>query len=161
MLYQQESVSRRRGVGRYMSTDYLTFLKHEEAGDVIEKIRTLASKKNFPASYTYVVDDDGILQGVLNMRDLMLARPEQPLSAFMIANVFTLHCFMDRSEATREMAKRKYFAAPIVDNENRILGVIKAENMLTGLQVEMADETFGDNLRWPGREAARRRTRRR
>ena len=124
-------------VGRYMSTDYLTFLKHEEAGDVIEKIRALAGKKIFPASYTYVVDDDGILQGVLNMRDLMLARPEQPLSSFMIANVFTLHCFLDRGEATREMAKRKYFAAPIVDNDNRILGVIKAENMLTGLKEDV------------------------
>ncbi|AGF78934.1 Mg2+ transporter MgtE [Desulfocapsa sulfexigens DSM 10523] len=124
-------------VGRYMSTDYLTFLKHEEAGDVIEKIRALASKKTFPASYAYVVDDDGILQGVLNMRDLMLARPEQPLSSFMIANVYTLHCFLDRSEATREMAKRKYFAAPIVDNENRILGVIKAENLLTGLKEDV------------------------
>lgn len=124
-------------VGRYMSTDYLTFLKHEEAGDVIEKIRSLASQKNFPVSYTYVVDDDGILEGVLNMRDLMLARPEQPLSSFMIANVFTLHCFLDRSEATREMAKRKYFAAPIVDNEKRILGVIKAENMLTGLKEDV------------------------
>ncbi len=124
-------------VGRYMSTDYLTFFKHEEAGDVIEKIRALAGNKSFPASYTYVVDDDGILQGVLNMRDLMLAKPDQQLSSFMIANVFTLHCFLDRSAAAREMAKRKYFAAPIVDNENRILGVIKAENLLTGLKEDV------------------------
>lgn len=127
-------------VGRFMSTDYLTFYKHEEAGDVIEKIRNLATRKTMPVSYAYVVDDDGILQGILNMRDLMLARPEQPLSTFMITNVFTFHCFIDRSEAARDMAKRKYFAAPVVDNENRLLGVIKAERMLAGLREDVSSD---------------------
>lgn len=127
-------------VGRYMSTDYLTFLKHEEAGDVIEKIRSLANHKSIPSSYTYVVDDDGILLGVLNMRDLMLAESDSPLSAVMIPKVFTLHCFLDRNDAAREMAKRKYFAAPIVDSEDRLLGVIKAENMLTGLREDVTSD---------------------
>lgn len=133
-------------VGRFMSTDYLTFYKHEEVGDVIEKIRAMAGNKSFPISYTYVVDDDEILQGVLNMRDLMLARPDQQLSSVMIANVFTIHCFTDRNEAARDMSRRKYFAAPIVDNENRLLGVIKAENMLNGLR----EDVSGDLLKMVG-----------
>lgn len=124
-------------IGRLMSTDYLSFLLHEEAGDVIEKIRALAHKKTIPVSYTYVVDDDGILQGVLNMRDLMLAGNDKTLKEVMIGKVYTLDCFMDRSDAAREMAKRKYFAAPIVDAENRLLGVIKAENLLTGLEEDI------------------------
>ncbi len=127
-------------IGRFMSTDYLTFLKHEEAGDVIEKIRAMANKKAIPSSYSYVIDDDGLLQGVLNMRDLMLAESTQPLSSFMISNVFTLHCFTDRTDAAREMAKRKYFAAPVVDSEDRLLGVIKAENMLTGLKEDVTSD---------------------
>lgn len=127
-------------VGRFMSTDYLTFYKHEEVGDVIEKIRSMAGNKSFPISYTYVVDDDEILQGVLNMRDLMLARADQQLSSVMIANVFTIHCFTDRNEAARDMSRRKYFAAPIVDNENRLLGVIKAENMLNGLREDVSSD---------------------
>ncbi|MBT8361177.1 MAG: CBS domain-containing protein, partial [Deltaproteobacteria bacterium] len=60
-------------VGRYMSSDFLTFQKEESAGNVIAKMKKLASEKSFPASYTYVVDDDSILLGVLNTRDLMLA----------------------------------------------------------------------------------------
>lgn len=127
-------------VGRYMSTDYLTFEKQEEAGDVIEKIRNLANKKSMPSSYTYVVDEEGLLQGVLNMRDLMLARSESTLGSIMIANVFTIHCFTDRNDAARDMSKRKYFAAPIVDNENRLLGIIKAENMLAGLREDFSSD---------------------
>ena len=128
-------------VGRYMSSDFLTFFKHEEAGDVIEKIRGMAHKKSIPVSYTYVVDDDGILQGVLNMRDLMLAESNELLREVMLTNVFSIHCFTDRGDAAREMAKRKYFAAPVVDTEDRLLGVIKAENMITGLR-----EDFSSNL---------------
>lgn len=124
-------------VGRLMSTDYLTFFKHEETGDVIEKIRSFAHKNTIPLSYTYVVDDEGILQGVLNMRDLMLADSEKPLSEVMISKIFTFDCFMDRGDAAREMAKRKYFAAPIVDAENRLLGVIKAENLISGLKEDV------------------------
>ncbi len=119
-------------VGRYMSSNFLTFKKEESAGNVIEKMRKLVAEKSFPASYTYVVDDDNVLLGVLNTRDLMFAEPQQKLDSFMIKNVFSLHCFTDREEAAREMAKRKYFAAPVVDGENRLLGIIKAENMLRG-----------------------------
>ena len=39
---------------------------------------------------------------------------------------------MDRHEAANELAKRKFFAAPVVDSENRILGIIKAERMIQG-----------------------------
>lgn len=127
-------------VGRFMSANYLTFYKYEQVGDVIEKIRALGSKKSIPASYTYVLDDDGILLGVLNMRDLMLAQADQQLQAVMLEDVFTLHCFMDRNEAARELAKRKYFSAPVVDNDNRLLGVIKVENMLKGLKEDLTSD---------------------
>ncbi|MGB3209185.1 MAG: magnesium transporter [Desulforhopalus sp.] len=125
-------------VGRYMSADFLTFKKNESAGNVIENIRKMAEGKNMPASYTYVVDDEDTLLGVLNTRDLMLATPDQRLETFMIGNVFSLHCFTDRTEAAREMAKRKYFAAPIVDGENRIVGIIRAESMLHGLKEDIS-----------------------
>ena len=124
-------------IGRYMSSDFLTFQKDESAGTVIAKMKKLASEKSFPASYTYVVDDDSILLGVLNTRDLMLASPEQKLESFMIASVFSLHCFTERGEAAREMSKRKYFAAPVVDSENRLLGIIKGENILYGLKDDL------------------------
>ncbi len=121
-------------VGRYMSSDFLTFQKEEQAGRVIDKMKKLAAEKNFPASYTYVVDDDNMLLGVINTRDLMLASLEQKLESIMITNVFSLHCFTERGEAAREMSKRKYFAVPVVDSDNRLLGIIKGENILHGLK---------------------------
>jgi magnesium transporter len=131
--YPQDSV------GRIMTMDFLTFNKDTLAEEAIEKIRMLA-KKRFPLSYVYVVDEEKHLVGVLNMRDLMLAAPDSPLEAIIRKEVFTLHCFTDRQEAANELAKRKYFAAPVVDSENHILGIIKAERMLQKVQDDVTQD---------------------
>jgi magnesium transporter len=107
--------------------------------EAIDKIRLLA-KKRFPLSYVYVVDEEMHLIGVLNMRDLMLAAPDSALETIIRKDVFTLHCFTDRQEAANELAKRKYFAAPVVDGENHILGVIKAERMLQKVQDDVTED---------------------
>jgi len=109
------------------------------AGEAIDKIRSLAQKR-YPASYAYVVDDDQRLTGVLNMRDLMLAHGEQRLETIMRKDIFSLHCFTERQEAANELSKRKYFAAPVVDNDNRILGIVKAERMLQGIQDDVTSD---------------------
>jgi magnesium transporter len=126
-------------VGRLMSTDYLSFHKDDTAQEAIEKIRALAQRR-FPASYAYVVDGEDHLTGVMNMRDLMLAAPDRTLESVMRANVFAVHCFVDREEAANELSKRRYFAAPVVDSQNRILGIIKAEQLLQGIQEEVTED---------------------
>jgi len=126
-------------VGRIMSADYLSFSKDATAGEAIEKIRMLAQRR-FPVSYAYVVDADGHLIGVLNMRDLMLAAPHQKLESISRKEIFSLHCFTDRQEAANELAKRKFFAAPVVDSEKHMLGIIKAERMLHGVQEDVTKD---------------------
>ena len=112
-------------VGRIMTTDFLSFDKDLLAHEAIDKIRLLA-KKRYPLSYAYVTDGDNRLVGVLNMRDLMIASPDKPLEAIIRRDVFSVHCFMDRQEVANGLSKRKYFAAPVVDSENHMLGIIKA-----------------------------------
>ncbi|BBO75577.1 magnesium transporter MgtE [Desulfosarcina widdelii] len=120
-------------IGRIMTSDFMSFGKETLAHDAIGKIRSLA-KKRMPSSYAYVVDDEQHLVGVLNMRDLMLASPQQSLESICLKDIFTLHCFTDVQEAANALAKRRYFAAPVVDSENHILGIIKAERLIKGVQ---------------------------
>jgi magnesium transporter len=126
-------------IGRLMSTDFLSFSKDIRVGKVIEKIRSL-SKKRYPSSYAYVIDEEEHLVGVISMRDLMLARPEEPLESVMRKEVFSLHCSVDREEAANELSKRRYFAAPVVDSQNHILGIIKAERLIQGIQDEATED---------------------
>ncbi|MGD8242625.1 MAG: magnesium transporter [Desulfobacterales bacterium] len=126
-------------VGRIMTTNFLAFNQSLRVEEAIAKIRALA-KRRFPASYAYVVDDDSRLRGVLNMRDLMLAEPGQRLESVIRPDVFSLHGFTDVQDAAAELARRKYFAAPVVDGENRIVGIIKAERMIQGVQEEAVQD---------------------
>jgi magnesium transporter len=126
-------------VGRLMSTDFLSFDKNMRVGVVIERIREL-TKKRMPASYAYVVDGEGHLDGVINMRDLMLASGDETLEKVMRTGLFSLHCFTDREQAASEISKRKFFAAPVVDGQNHILGIIRAEQLLQGIREEVSED---------------------
>ncbi len=126
-------------VGRVVSVDYLSFDKNVKAKDAIRNIRSL-SKKRLPVSYAYVVDEQKHLIGVLNMRDLMIAESNQEVGSIMQENVFSLHCFVDIQDAANELSKRKYFAVPVVDSENLIIGIIKAERLIKGVQEDTAKD---------------------
>ncbi len=126
-------------VGRVVTTDFLSFDKRVTTKDAIKKIRAL-SKKRLSISYAYVVSNEKKLIGVLNMRDLMVADPKEEVGSIMQENVFSLHCFTEIQEAANELAKRKYFAAPVVDSEDHIIGIIKAERLIKGVQEETVQD---------------------
>jgi magnesium transporter len=126
-------------VGRMMSTQFLTLRQDMSVREAIERIRSVAARR-FPASYVYVVDGEDHLVGVMNMRDLMLANPEQKIADVMRKEVFALPCFTEREQAAAELSKRRYFAAPVVDAENRMLGVVKAEQLLAGMQEDLTGD---------------------
>lgn len=81
-----------------------------------------------------MVDDEQHFVCVLNMRDLMIAPPHQALATICLKDIFSLHCFTDIQDAANELSKRRYFAAPVVDSDNHILGIIKAERLIRGVQ---------------------------
>jgi magnesium transporter len=126
-------------IGRIMNTNFLSFDKQTRVHEAIEKIRQLA-KKGFPASYVYVIDKEKVLVGVVNMRDLMLAAIDAPIETVMRREVFALHAFTNREEAATEISKRRFFAAPVVDSRNRILGIINAEQLISGMQEEVTED---------------------
>ncbi len=126
-------------VGRIMTTEWVSVPKHRKVGDTIATIRTMA-KKRMPASYAYVVGDRDHLVGVINMRDLLIASPDDPVESVMRKDVFKIHGFTDVGEAAAELSKRKYFAAPVVDNEGHMVGVIRAEQLLQEVQEDVAED---------------------
>ena len=124
-------------IGRIITTDFLSFDKDMLVREAVAKIRSLAKTRS-TVSYAYVVDEDRHLLGVLNMRDMMIASPDQSLASVMRKDVFFLHSFTDIREAADDLAKRKYFAAPVVDSDNCIIGIIKAERLIKGVQEDTA-----------------------
>lgn len=126
-------------VGRIMTTDFIAFHTDIKVEDAIQKIRWLAHTKD-PHSYVYAVDTDNRLVGVLNMRDLIIAPPNTTLESVMRREVFSVNAFTDRKGAANELSKRKYFAAPVVDNENRLVGLVQTEQLLSQMQERATED---------------------
>jgi len=126
-------------VGQVMTSQYLLFGEHITAREVIKRLRA-SMKRGSPASYAYVVAGEDVLAGVINMHDLLLADPDVPLSSIMRRDVFALRPFMTLQAAAHELGKRRYFAAPVVDGEGRILGVVKAERLLSSGSREIGQD---------------------
>ena len=126
-------------IGRMMSTHFLAFHDTMRAEDAVRKIRALA-RTGMPSSYVYVIDDQDTLLGVLNMHSLMLAPEQAMLSTIMNRNIFSLPAFTDREEAARQLSKRRYFAAPVVDPDGHILGIVKAEHLLADVHKEATED---------------------
>ena len=126
--------------GRMMSTSFIAFWDDLTVEEAVQRIRVLAHKKETPF-YAYVVNKQNHLIGVMNMRDLLLAESQSLLSQVMRKNVFSVNALMDREEVVRLSDKRKFFAVPVVDSEQRLIGVIDAGNLLHGVK-EDATEDF-------------------
>jgi magnesium transporter len=125
--------------GSIMTTEFLAFHSDVRVEDAIQKIRSVAHRQS-PASYVYVIDSENHLVGVLNMRDLLLAQGHETLESVMRKEVFSINAFTDREEVANEISKRKFFAAPVVDNEKRLLGIVKADQLINQAQAEATED---------------------
>ena len=72
--------------------------------------------------YLYVVDSRNHLLGVLSLRQLILARPEQRLGEFMSTNVVSVRTDADQEEVARLVSRYDFLAIPVVDDQNRLVG---------------------------------------
>ena len=125
--------------GGIMSPEVTSLSDNLSVGEAIERLRALAAESE-QLFYTYVVDDARRLAGVLSLRDLILAPSAQRLRDIMIANVITLRPDMDRELAAAQLAKYGYFALPVVDEENHLLGIVTADDVMDVIQEEATED---------------------
>ena len=96
--------------------------------------------------YLYVTDRDNRLVGVLQMRDLLLASPREPLAPLIRRETRSVKAETDREEVAAVMRETRFAALPVVDIEGKLLGVVKSDDVLTAVQ----DEAFEDLQRMVG-----------
>jgi len=110
-------------VGRLMEPIVAVFAPHLTVGHAIEKIREWTHDTLI--TYGYIVDDQERLLGVVAMRDLLLARTEQPIQEVMLLEPFSLQPDMQVSDAMKEVVYRHYPLYPVCDGAGRLLGVVQ------------------------------------
>jgi len=112
-------------IGRLMCKPHAVFSPEITVKEAITEIRDLVSRMMI--TYGYVVDPDNQLIGLLVMRDLMLASPDQPLSEVMQTHLFSLHPEAPVADAMAAMVRRHYPVYPVCDDENRLIGTLNGD----------------------------------
>jgi magnesium transporter len=114
-----------------MATEYLTFGKDAKVGEVLQKIRSGGYEYEV-ISYVYVVEDS-VLIGVVDLRDLVLASDDAALNDLMITSVVAAEEDTTRDDLEEMFAKYHYRMIPVVDIQDRLLGVIHYNDIIQGL----------------------------
>jgi magnesium transporter len=92
--------------------------------------------------YLYVVDARRHLVGVTSLRRLLLVAPETPLKRIMTPDVFSVRVDTDQEEAARLVASYNLLAIPVVDEENKLAGVITVDDVIDVLKDEATEDLY-------------------
>ncbi|WP_446423887.1 magnesium transporter [Mailhella sp.] len=126
-----------------MNTDIITVPLDATVDDAIQLIRSELEEKEMPY-YVYVVDEHEILEGVLSLRNLMLARPGTPLAEMVNRqDVIAVQYDTDKEEVARQLAHYNFICLPVVDREEHLMGVVTHDDVLDIIQEEASSDMLG------------------
>lgn len=129
-----------RTAGRIMNPNVFAL---SEDLTVAEAVSALQSAINVEmVFYLYVVDARRHLVGVTSLRRLLLVSPETPLKRIMTSDVFSVRVDTDQEEAARLVASYNLLAIPVVDEENKLAGVITVDDVIDVLKDEATEDLY-------------------
>jgi magnesium transporter len=114
-------------IGRLMEPPVGVFPTTLTVAEVIEQLRPIV-KRAF-VTYGWIVDSDRKLQGVLVFRELLFARPDQPVSELMVPKPFWLDPTCDVTDAMKTALKYHFPVYPVCDADGRLLGVVRGQRL--------------------------------
>jgi len=115
--------------GSLMTTDFVMLPRAATAGKALDWIRRERPEQHM-MTYLYVVDREERLAGVVSLRDLVLASPEEQVAAFMEDDVVKVTADIGEEEVGRIMTKYDLLAIPVVDDELHPLGIVTLDDAL-------------------------------
>src|SRR5215210_3511497 len=130
--------------GRIMNPHVFALNEDLTVGEAITELQT--NRDVEMVFYLYVVDERNHLVGVVSLRRLLLVSPETPLKRIMTADLMSARVDTDQEEVARQVASYNLLAIPVVDEENKLVGVITVDDVIDVIK----DEATEDIMRLAG-----------
>ena len=121
--------------GALMTTDFVSLRQAVTVADALVYIRT-ERPEDEALSVIFLTDDQGALVGSLSLRDLVLADPVQALREIMDDEVARVTADADEEEVGRLMTRYDLLALPVVDEQDRIVGIVTLDDALEAILPE-------------------------
>jgi len=125
--------------GSIMTVEYIDLKVDMTIGQAIEKIRRKGLDSE-TINICYVLDSRRVLVGTVALRYLLLLSENSIIGEIMNDNVISINTMDDQEEAARKIAKYDFTAMPVVDNENRMVGIITIDDVVDILEEEATED---------------------
>lgn len=125
--------------GSIMTVEFVDLKKQMTVKEAFEYIRKTGVDKE--TIYTcYVTNKNRKLQGVLSVKDLLLADYEDIVGDIMDTNVISVYTDEDKEEVVNTLSKYNFLALPVVDKETRLVGIVTIDDAIDVLQEENTED---------------------
>jgi magnesium transporter len=125
--------------GGIMTTDVTALSEDFSIEEAVSELRRLHEQYE-QMFYVYVIDRRRHLIGVLSMRDLILAKPDRKLRQIMRTEVARVPATMDQEQVAQLMRKNGYLALPVVDDQNRLIGLVTVDDVVDVMAEEATED---------------------
>lgn len=125
--------------GSIMTTDFIDVPSGSTVKEVFDKLRKVGRRKE--AIYIlYIVDPGKYLAGVIDIKDLLLHDYDDVVDDFMEENVISVSTSTDKEEVAHMFDHYDFLAMPVVDTENRLVGVVTVDDAMEVLTEEAEED---------------------
>ena len=125
--------------GSIMTTEFIDFNENMTIEQALERIRKIGTDSE--TIYTcYVLDKNRVLQGIVSIKELLLAKEDSLISDIMETNIISVNTLEDQEEVAKKFDKYDLYALPVVDNENRLVGIVTVDDAINVLQDEVEED---------------------
>ncbi len=126
-------------VGSIMTAEFTDLRQTMTVAEAIDHIRRTGADSE--SIYTcYVTDVSRKLEGVVSIRELLLAGDEERVADLMEADVITAETTEDQEEAVARMMKYDLISLPVVDKEQRLVGIVTVDDVMDVMEEEATED---------------------
>ncbi len=125
--------------GSIMTVEYVDLKENLTVNQAIERIRKVGVDSE-TIDICYVLDVQRRLIGTVALRYLLLSEAEELIGDIMHENVIAINTLMDQEEVAKQFKKYDFTSMPVVDNENRLVGIITIDDVVDILEEENTED---------------------
>lgn len=125
--------------GSMMTVEFVDLKEQMTVDEAFDRIKKIGLKKE-TVYHCYVTDAKRKLMGFVDVKDLLISERTDLIKDIMDTNVITATTTMDKEEVAKEFDKYNLIAMPVVDKENRLVGIVTVDDAIDVLQEEIAED---------------------
>lgn len=125
--------------GSIMTVEYVSLKEKMSVKQAIEHIKTVGLDSE-TINICYVLDAQRKLVGTVALRYLLLSEGEEVIGDLMHENVISINTLMDQEQVAAQFKKYDFTAMPVVDNEDRLVGIITVDDIVDIMEEETTED---------------------